>query len=93
MTAGFLYAVYYCDYLDLFDHICFGCLSSSGNMELRKRNFLCEYHLHKSHDQLKDKHMTGVDGMLDKALASEFWGQGSNHAARPSTRLGDLRTL
>ena len=36
---------------------------------------------------------TGVDGMLDKALASEFWGQGSNPAARPTCETGDLRTL
>ena len=31
-----------------------------------------------------------VDGMLDKALASEFRGQGSNPAARPTCEAGEL---
>ena len=31
-----------------------------------------------------------VDGMLDKALASEFRGQGSNPATRPTCEAGGL---
>ena len=34
-----------------------------------------------------------VDGMLDKALASESRSEGSNPAARPAVRLLDLRRV
>ena len=35
-------------------------------------------------------HRAVVDGMLDKALASEFQGQGSNPATRPTCEAGGL---
>ena len=44
-------------------------------------------------EQEKDEisaHRAVVDGMLDKALASEFQGQGSNPATRPTCEAGGL---